>query len=305
MTQKRLTIAIPTYNRASLLDDRLRLLAKDIVGLEDDCEILISDNCSTDDTAKVIERWKPEFKPGCLTINRNSENIGAVRNIALCMNLASAKHVWVSSDDDNIFDGTITKIIENLKSSPEAGLLFLNYSTFDLNTGARGDRGFDLENRESADGKSMFEELFALEYGWGALILTTALVYRADLAKQAVLQWEEGLENIMFQLYVTAFCALHGSMKTTKDTYFEYVHGRSFFIRKKYFVKLHYVDKPKIYLKLMEMGYSPQLCKRNVSWLFTRPQEWLLTSKLLIKRPLLTSRCLIAGFPPSLRVLVG
>jgi hypothetical protein len=151
----------------------------------------------------------------------------------------------------------------------------------------------------------MFEELFALEYGWGALILTTALVYRTDLAKRAILQWEEGLENIMFQLYVTAFCALRSSMQTTKDTYFEYVHGRSFFIVKKHFIKLHYVDKPRIYLKLMEMGYSPQLCKRNVSWMFTRPQEWLLALKLLIKRPLLTLKYLVAGFPPAIKVLVG
>jgi glycosyltransferase involved in cell wall biosynthesis len=143
MNQKRLTIAIPTYNRASLLNTRLSLLAKEIDGLEDDCEILISDNCSTDDTVEVIERWQSEFKPGCLTINRNSKNIGAVKNISLCINSASAKHVWVSSDDDNIFEGTIAKIINNLKSSPEVGLLFLNYSVFDLNTGIREARGFD------------------------------------------------------------------------------------------------------------------------------------------------------------------
>jgi abequosyltransferase len=305
MSQKKLTIAIPTYNRASLLNKRLEFLAREIFGLEDDCEILISDNRSTDNTVEIIERWKPKFKHGCLIVNQNSENIGAIRNIALCINLASAKHVWVSSDDDNLFDGIIARIVANLESSPDLGLLFLNYSTFDINSGIREERGFDLEDKESADGKSLFEELFALEYGWGALILTTALVYRTDLAKQAISQWEDGLSNLMFQLYVTAFCALHGSMRTTKYTCFEYVHGRSFFIVKNYFIKLHYVDKPRIYLKLMEMGYSPQICKRNVLWIFTNPQELLLATKLLIKRPLLTLKCLITGFPPVIRVLVG
>lgn len=300
MSKKKLTIAIPTYNRALLLDDRLKFLSKEIIGLEDDCEILISDNCSTDNTTEVIERWQSKMS---LTVNRNSENIGAVGNIAFCINSASGKHVWVSSDDDNIFDGKIKEIFKILKISPKVGLLFLNYSFFDLNTGIRRKEGFDLEDKESIDGKAMFEELFELQYGWGALILTTALVYRTDLAQKAISEWEEGLDNIMFQLYITAFCTLNGSMRITKETFFEYVHGRSFFIAKKYFIKMHYVDKPKIYLKLMQMGYSPRICKRNVSWMFIRPEEWLLIAKFLIRRPALTIQCLVAGFPPAVKVL--
>ncbi|MCC5625684.1 glycosyltransferase family 2 protein, partial [Nostoc sp. CHAB 5715] len=37
---KLLTIAIPTFNRASLLDKQLAWLAQAIKGFEDDCEIL-------------------------------------------------------------------------------------------------------------------------------------------------------------------------------------------------------------------------------------------------------------------------
>ncbi len=47
---KLLTIAIPTYNRAELLDKQLAWLAQAIQGFESDCEIFVSDNCSTDHT---------------------------------------------------------------------------------------------------------------------------------------------------------------------------------------------------------------------------------------------------------------
>lgn len=45
---KLLTIVIPTFNRAILLKQQLTWLAKAIKGFESECEIIISDNCSTD-----------------------------------------------------------------------------------------------------------------------------------------------------------------------------------------------------------------------------------------------------------------
>ena len=53
--QKLLTIAIPTYNRAALLDKQLAWLATAIKGWESECEIIISDNCSTDNTPGVVK----------------------------------------------------------------------------------------------------------------------------------------------------------------------------------------------------------------------------------------------------------
>ena len=43
---KLLTISIPTYNRAQMLDRQLKWLASEVLGNEGDCEIIISDNCS-------------------------------------------------------------------------------------------------------------------------------------------------------------------------------------------------------------------------------------------------------------------
>ncbi len=53
---KLLTIAIPTYNRAEYLDKQLGWLAEAIKGYESDCEILVSDNCSTDHNQSIISK---------------------------------------------------------------------------------------------------------------------------------------------------------------------------------------------------------------------------------------------------------
>ncbi|MGK7888564.1 MAG: glycosyltransferase family 2 protein [Leptolyngbyaceae cyanobacterium] len=303
MNTKLLTISIPTYNRSELLDKQLEWVINSIKGLEEFCEIIVSNNNSTDNTKDIIQKWKDLSGEADFKVYHNKENIGAIRNIANCIKMATSKHVWVMSDDDRIFDTTLEKVINLLKNSSDLGLLFLNYSTYNLETGISSQKGFPLEEKESSNGQALFEEVFTLKYGWGALIFTTALIYRTDLAQKAISEWETGVENLMFQLYITAFCALHGPMRVTKDTYLEYAHGRSFFIAKKYFIKMHYVDTVEVYLKMMQMGYSKQLCKRNILTIVREPQEWLIAIKLLIKRPLLTIKSVTSGFILALEAL--
>ena len=73
---KLLTIAIPTFNRAQLLDKHLTWLAQAIKGFEDDCEILVSDNCSTDNTQEVIQKWQTTLSNMTFKSNKNFKNSG-------------------------------------------------------------------------------------------------------------------------------------------------------------------------------------------------------------------------------------
>ena len=90
---KLLTIGIPTFNRAQLLDRQLAWLAQAVKGFESECEIIVSDNCSSDDTPEVVKKWESHFSNTALKLNRNSENVGAIRNIAYCITPAR----WIVS----------------------------------------------------------------------------------------------------------------------------------------------------------------------------------------------------------------
>jgi glycosyltransferase involved in cell wall biosynthesis len=56
-----LTIAFPTYNRATLLDRQLGWLVRAVEGYERRCEILVADNGSTDETPVIVERRRAEL----------------------------------------------------------------------------------------------------------------------------------------------------------------------------------------------------------------------------------------------------
>lgn len=299
---KSLTIGIPTFNRAQLLDKQLAWLAQAIEGFESECEIIISDNCSTDDTPQVVKKWQSVFSNTALKLNRNSENVGAIRNIAYCINKATNKHVWVISDDDVIHAKTLPYVLGILTEYPDLGLLILNFSGRHAKTGRLIlERCYDVESDGvSSNGKVMFERCF--EQHIGGVALTSALVYRTDLAQCAIREWPFGLNNTGFQIYVTAFCALHGSAKVTMDTFLEYAAGTAFWeADKETFLNFRYAELPEVYVKLMKMGYSSKLCRRKV---LQRSRDFRLRFILrsLKRRPVTTINVLSRYLASVLRV---
>jgi glycosyltransferase involved in cell wall biosynthesis len=266
---KLLTIGIPTFNRAHLLDKQLAWLAQAVKGYESECEIIISDNCSTDETPEVIRKWEPAFSDVSLKLNRNTENIGAVRNIVYCQKEALGKYIWVISDDDRLEAKALSYVVQVLTDHPDLALLILNLSTRSSITGKlQLERCFYVENdKVEPNGKAMFERYLADPHPskWGGLSCITANVCRTDLARRAIDQWPSGLKNITLQLYVVAYCALHGSTKISKEPYIESATGTHFFMENnKIFITFRYAEVPEVFVKLREIGVSPALIRSKV-----------------------------------------
>lgn len=120
---KILTIAIPTYNRSLFLKQSLERITSQIKGFEDDIELLVSDNCSTDNTEEVVREFIDRGVP--LSYNRNIANLGMDGNFVYCFKNATAKYVWILGDDDYLLEGTILKLLDLMKSG-EFGLIHLS-----------------------------------------------------------------------------------------------------------------------------------------------------------------------------------
>lgn len=109
-----LTIAIPTWNRASYLalnlkqiGDQLAMLPTGVV------EVIVSNNASTDNTAEVVETAIKYGTP--IRSITNPTNIGSDANIAQCFNLAKGKYVIILGDDDLFIDGGIALLLRHLE----------------------------------------------------------------------------------------------------------------------------------------------------------------------------------------------
>lgn len=118
-----LSICIPTYNRAKFLNDNLKALHNQIQGKELPIEIVVSDNCSTDDTEIVVVN----FISRGLNIHyiKNSVNLGMDANFAQCYRVAKGKYVFAQGDDDYLIDGMLQKLLSVLESG-DYGLIHLH-----------------------------------------------------------------------------------------------------------------------------------------------------------------------------------
>ncbi len=119
---KLLTIAIPTYNRAPFLKECISKILTQIRGYEDRIELLVSDNCSTDETENIVQGFISDGAP--IRYNRNETNLGMDGNFVYCFEHATGEYVWILGDDDYLVEGAITKLMGILQGG-DYGLVHL------------------------------------------------------------------------------------------------------------------------------------------------------------------------------------
>ena len=87
----------------------------------DKIEIIVSDNCSTDDTESIVKSY---INRGLeLTYNKNFQNIGMDGNFVTCFKKAAGKYVWLLGDDDSIIIDSLVDIVNKLSGDQEYGLV--------------------------------------------------------------------------------------------------------------------------------------------------------------------------------------
>lgn len=123
MKQKVLSLCFPTYNRGWCMKEQIERLMTCPKGVLDKVEIIVSDNCSMDDTQQIVEN---AIENGfvCQYI-RNEINLGPDGNFVNCLKKATGRYVWLLGDDDTIIIDSLIKIIQILDVSNEYGLLHI------------------------------------------------------------------------------------------------------------------------------------------------------------------------------------
>lgn len=112
------SICIPNYNYAHYLKETVdSVLCQDF----DDFEIIIIDNCSTDNSWEIIQSFSdPRIKK-----YRNNYNIGFAPNLQVAISKASGEFINLLSADDKMKLGTLKKYYEVINQETDKTNLFL------------------------------------------------------------------------------------------------------------------------------------------------------------------------------------
>ena len=113
------SIVIITYNRCNFLKANLKILLHQSFK---DYEIVISDNASTDNTAKIVN----SFKDKNIRFMRNKVNIGFPSNIKKAMLAAKGQYIFTLGDDDFILSEDTLLRIKYILDKKQYGIVRLN-----------------------------------------------------------------------------------------------------------------------------------------------------------------------------------
>ena len=141
-----LSLCVPTYNRAALLDQSLRaILAQVTPDMAGQVEVVVIDNHSPDDTPAAVARAQADFPRVTLRSVRRPQNIGCDANFCDAPNQARGAWVYLLSDDDVLLPGAVARLLGLIADHPDVDAFALNVRQFWEHPEEEGEGAYTIE----------------------------------------------------------------------------------------------------------------------------------------------------------------
>lgn len=158
-----LDICIITYNRASYLEATIDKLLNSPF---ERCKIYVCDNCSTDNTQSIVEKYGDKVE-----IHRNRFNIGLGANIMRALEYGVKPYIWILGDDDD-YDFEQTDDLIPIFSEGEIGLIQVgahtdvpwNFGGQTINTRTAVEKGYPFFRFSSFIGCDIYKRDIAIKF---------------------------------------------------------------------------------------------------------------------------------------------
>lgn len=166
-----ISVVIPSYNRANTVGYTIDSIIAQKVNA--DIEIVIGDDCSTDNAREVLLQYKEKY-PDIIRLFFWEQNLGLGANWASCIKECKGKYICNCDNDDYWHNPDKLQLqLDHMESHPECNVLITNHRCHNRDTGviteevAKIDRSIPLQ-------KAM----------WGGSSFCNAtIMYRADFMK--------------------------------------------------------------------------------------------------------------------------
>jgi glycosyltransferase involved in cell wall biosynthesis len=204
MSDPKVTVGIPTFNRSAWLRDAIEsVLAQTYTSFR----LIVSDNASDDDTPEVVRSFGDER----IDYVRLERNIGSLGNINRLVGLADTEFLLLLPDDDILYPGHLQATVELLERIDTIGLVHTAFDQIDAQSRVIGridplvcHSPTTIERRDSA-----LERLMVSTWG----ICFTSTVYRTKAIVEAG----------AFRVQAGPFCDRELWMRIALDWDFGYV----------------------------------------------------------------------------------
>jgi len=128
------SIIVPNYNHGRFLEERLESIFNQTF---QDFEVILLDDCSTDDSVEILKKYarRPQVKG--LYVNEHNSGSPFVqwqKGIAF----ASGDYIWIAESDDAAEAGFLEKTVAVLNADKQLGLVYTQSAIIDENSSVSG-----------------------------------------------------------------------------------------------------------------------------------------------------------------------
>ena len=208
------TVAVPNYNYAAYLRERLNSVFDQTHPIED---VIVLDDASTDESLKVIEEVAQERKRD-LTLIINEANSGSVfKQWAGAVEAARGEFIWIAEADDGADPQFLSQILALMKQDPAIQFGFCNSQSVD----GEGKPVYDsykryfatlepdaLRRNEIFDGLSFMAQFLSVK---NVILNVSSVVWRREALARALEVCEGDLQRFRmagdWRLYLEALAA--------------------------------------------------------------------------------------------------
>ena len=204
MTVPLVSIALPVYNGEKWLEQAINTLIKQSY---ENVEIIIVDDCSSDDSQKICTTYASRYSQ--ITFIENETNLGVQGNFLKILHLCSGKYITYASQDDYWDENFISSLVEKLESNNSAVLAGSAIQLLDGNDQKYREVHFNGKwNPEQLSTNNLIISLmFPLNYGkWVKNNLFFHGVIRTDILKYCFSIFPGIVEHDRHFLLLLALC---------------------------------------------------------------------------------------------------
>ena len=119
----KISICIPTYNRANHLNNCLESIALNKTTSSIEYEVCISDNFSSDNTEEVVRSFQNKIP---INYYKNTSNIGRNNNYLNVVNIANGDFIWLIGDDDLLLSNAIFELDKVISYNEDVDFFYIN-----------------------------------------------------------------------------------------------------------------------------------------------------------------------------------
>lgn len=165
-----ISVIIPSYNRANTVGQTIESIVSQKVNAN--IEIVIGDDCSTDNAREVLLEYKEEY-PDIIRLFFWNENMGLGANWASCVKECRGKYICNCDNDDYWHNPNKLQLqLDYMEENPTSNILITNHRTHNRTTGEI------IEHKAKIDHSDIQQSM------WGGCSFCNAtIMYRADFLK--------------------------------------------------------------------------------------------------------------------------